>query len=240
MTTTNNFDQSSTGINIEFTAFYDLEASRRWFDDEFAILNHDGFSLLNNRFRGVDIYAYGLDIDLFDLGNWIIPTNKILLNQIRVDLYGSTEDLKSDCLDLFGKYPSKMNKSELVELVENQFSYDYHEFIVNNFEFKHGIVSSRGHCQGDYVEVVYNKTDFTKEPDFDNELWNAPIYARFMVNDMEFYIDENMVDRYEWNATEIKCIIAKLIKNSDLGSESEKDAIYKEVCAMIPSDLEYV
>ena len=235
-----NFDQASSGNNIELNCSYDVNASQAYFEENFTLLSGNSSSLVYDRFRGINIYSYGLDIDLFDLKNWIIPTNKELLNKIRSNFYGSSSDLKDDCLEAFGKYPSKMNKSELLELVENLFSYDYQDFILNNFKFKHGIVSSRGYSQGDYVEVVYDKNVFKNEPDFDHELWDAPIYARLTVNGTEFYIDEHLEDSYNWDVTEIKKIIKDLINKSDLGSDNEKQAIYKEICEMIPSDLSYI
>lgn len=43
MTTRNNFDTSSTGVNIECSVFYDLDRARMDFDENFKILQHSSY-----------------------------------------------------------------------------------------------------------------------------------------------------------------------------------------------------
>lgn len=234
----NNFNQSSTGLNIELDISRDTELSRFWFEDSFTVLNQDGFSLLNNRYRGVNIYAYQMpDFELFNLDNWNIPAKSVLLDLITNKLFnGCTGSLNTETKDQFGKTSAKLTKGELLEFIAGTYEPDYQDFIIENFKPKFGVVASRGYCQGDYVEVIYDKSEFEKEPDFDNEIWNTPIYARLTINDEEFYIDQEMKDLYEYDEDEVSSIIIKLIRDSDI---PDTELAISEALAMVPSKPEY-
>jgi hypothetical protein len=233
----NNFNTSDTGTNIELDLYYCGDCARSWFDDSFKSVSSDSFSMLNSGYRGVNIYAYDMsDFELFDLDNWMIPSKKELQQLILDECFSSSEsDFSNETKDIFSKYYYQLNKVELLEYLTDYYE-DFESIIQSNFDFKHGIVSSRGNCQGDYIEVIYNKTDFTSTPDFDNEIWNSPVYGRLLINDNEFYIDQEMKDVYDYDSGEILEIVTKLINNSELENKAQ---IIKQVEEMIPSSIEY-
>lgn len=232
----NNFNLSSTGYNVELTIFFDCGISRFEFEENFKLVSCDSFSLLNDRYRGVNIYAYQLpDFDLFDLDNWAIPSKSKLYDLILNELFnGCTGTFNTETRDQFSKYSYQLTKLELLEFLADTYEPDYQDFIIKHFEPKFTVVSSRGHCQGDYVEVIYFKEDYNgnENLDFDNEIWNAPIYARFTVNDEEFYIDEHLKDPYNYDEDEIEAIIEELINDSNI---EDKQLVINEVISLLPA-----
>lgn len=236
----NNYDSSTTGLNVELDCFRDTDLSSFWFEDSFTCVSRDSFSLLNSSYRGVSILAYQLpDFELFDLDNWKVPTKAKLYDLILNKLYnGCTGTFNTETKDQYGKLSYKLTKPELLEFLSGTYEEDYHEFIVRNFEPKFKVVSSRGYCQGDYAEVIYMPEEYnTEDPlNFDNELWGTPIYCRLTVNDEEFYIDSEMKDQYEYNEDEITSIITKLINDSDIGN---KELAIAEALALLPSEPDY-
>jgi hypothetical protein len=237
----NNFDQSSSGYNIELSAFYDNDASRRLFDDMFTCVSRDSFSLLNCRYRGVNIYAYDLpsSFELFDLDNWIMPTKMVLHDLILNNLFnGCKGSMNTETKDQFSKSSYQLTKCQLIEFLKDTYQEDLQAFIVEHLTPKFTIVASRGYSQGDYAEVIYFKEDFNTNDslDFDQELWSSPIYARFTVNDEEFYIDELLKDQYDYDQDEFEQVITSLINKSDF---NDKELIINQIISMIPSELEY-
>lgn len=236
----NNFDVSTTGLNVELDCFRDTDLARFWFEDSFACVSRDSFSLLNTGYRGVSIFAYQLpDFDLFDLRNWIVPT-KVKLHDLMLNklFNGCTGTFNTEAKDQYGKLSYKLTKPELLEFLSNTYEPDYHEFIVRNFEPKFKVVSSRGYCQGDYAEVIYMPDELgtAEELNFDNELWSTPIYCRLTINDEEFYIDSEMKDQYEYDEDEIASIIIKLIRGSEI---EDTELAISEALALIPSEPAY-
>lgn len=229
----NNFNQSSTGYNIELDVFFDTDTSRSWFDDCFKLVSSGSFSLLNSRYRNVNIYAYDLsNFELFDLDNWITPTKKALYNLLlSQEFAGYLSDFNDKSLSWFNKYSYHLTVNELLEVLSD--CDEKENIIIENFEPKFTVVSSRGHCQGDYVEVIYFKEDYNNNEtlDFKNEIWNSPLYARFTVNDTEFYIDENLKDPYSYDVDEFVSVITKLIGNSGI---KDKQTVIEELTELLP------
>lgn len=54
----NNFDQSSTGVNIELVAHYDSDFAQYLFDDNFVRVETDGSSAFNDYYRNVGTWLY--------------------------------------------------------------------------------------------------------------------------------------------------------------------------------------
>lgn len=236
----NNFNTSTTGLNVELGCFRDTDLSSFWFEDSFTCVSRDSFSLLNDGYRGVNIFVYqSPDFELFNLDNWKVPT-KIKLHDLMLNklFNGCTGTFNTEAKDQYDKLSYKLTQAELLEFLSCTYEPDYHEFIIRNFEPKFKIVSSRGYCQGDYAEVIYilDEVGDTEELDFDNELWNTPVYCRLTVNDEEFYIDSEMKDQYEYDEDEIARIIIKLIRGSGI---EETELAISEALALIPSEPEY-
>lgn len=236
----NNFNTSTTGLNVELDCFRDTDLARFWFEDSFTYVSRDSFSLLNTKYRGVNIFAYQLpNFDLFSLDNWIVPTKEKLHDLMLNKLFnGCTGTFNTETKDQYGKLSHRLTKLELLEFLSGTYEDDRHSFIVENLNPKFKVVSSRGYCQGDYAEVIYCPEELgtTEELNFDNELWDTPIYCRLTINDEEFYIDSEMKDPYEYNEDEIASIIIKLIRGSKI---EDTELAISEALSLIPSEPEY-
>ncbi len=231
----NNFDCSSTGINVELDCYRDNDLARIWFEDSFTCISRDSISLINERFRGVNILAYDQpNFELYSLENWKIPTKTELHGLILEKLFnGCSGTFDTETKDTFRKPSYKLSKAELLEFLSSVYEDDYKEFIVRNFKPKFKIVGSRGYRQGDYVEVVHMRTE---DLNFDNELWDSPVSCRLTINEEEFYIDSEMKNLYDYDINEVKSIIEKLVGESNI---QDKALAIKEAHALLPIEPEH-
>jgi hypothetical protein len=232
----NNFDASTSGVNLELNVSYDSDLSQMWFDESLTNIYRGGISLLNENYHGIDVWTYtnyrnlSCDFNLDDLENYNIKSvaNKQLLNYLRVTYYESSDGLKEDTLHYFNKYPYQLNKGELLELAENILdSEDYINFLIENCKPLYVVVSSRGYSQGDYVEVVIPFAYWegkaptgdqlqSMQTEIDNLFWNAPIRARLTIdNDSEFMFDEFMKDVYNYDQSELLKIAVDYITHDN-------------------------
>ena len=219
----NNFDSSTSGVNLELSVCWDNDLSRMYFDENFQRLDNDTFLF-------IDSGNFSDDFDFTDLDNYDLKsiTNKNLLANIRCSFYGDSDDLKDDSLVYFNKYPKQLNKSELIELVENAFPYDYKEFLTDNFKPNFESLTVTGVCQGDQATVIFTYEDM-KEYNFENRekfidmmqeyfeniFYNAPLYCRLTIDNNidDFYLDDFQKDQYSYDKEEILEHAKKNIKH---------------------------
>lgn len=242
----NNYNTSTAAVDLEVSCFWDTDLSQMWFDDNIESVRANNGSLLYDSYRGVNLYLYTFggdqtDFELDDLNNYDLKgiTNKQLLNIIKTTFYGSSDDLNDDSLCYFSKYPYQLTKNELFELVENAFPYDYQEFLTDNLTPLFTVISSRGHCQGDYAEVIINKVLTEKEKEsyqseIDNLFWNSPIYCRLTIDqDTEFDFNEYLNNLYDYDKGKILAIAEK-----EIGHE-QKDLILEFLSDNLPEYPNY-
>jgi hypothetical protein len=232
----NNFDTSSSGVNLELTCERDNCLAQDQFSENFKRIDTGGSSLLNDRFFNADVYQF-IDngnfsdgFNLTDLNNYDLTskTNKNILANIRSEFYGSSEDLRNDSLNLFNKYPYQLNKVELLELVENEFNEDYEKFLVDNFTPLFEIISIRGYSQGDYAEIAFTHKDIKEynfedrekflvmmENYFTNLFYDAPIYCKLGIDQDEFDFREFMKNEFEYDKNELIAIAEKHIIHTE-------------------------
>jgi len=203
----NNFDQSATGLNIELSVFRDTDLSQRDFDESFTRLD-DGVFLFTEFGNVSDNFSFS------DVSNYQF-TVKELRQAIKKDY--DTELSQH----YFSKSFSKLTKAELIEFLDC-LSYDSSEvaeFLQDNFTPLYDTLATRGHCQGDYAEVIitpaykayladngqsWNDEQERKTSDLiDRLFWDAPIYARMEIGDTEYYLDELLTDCYEYGKDQI-------------------------------------
>lgn len=223
-----NFDQSSTGVNLELLCFYDADRATRDFEEAFHVLQSSGYRqnsiLVFNGFGDQDVS----DFSFTDLGNYDIEkvSVKEIFKAYITDHWGKCtsligfEEIKStyENLGIDNTSLKNLDQFELLEFIETAFYCDqsYREFLESNFDKNYLIFRSVGYCQGDYSEIVVPKKvvdsveDFEKafsDSTFDNLLWNQPLYCRLGIeiegNEEEFYFDEYIKDQYSYDESEI-------------------------------------
>ena len=167
----NNYDQSSSGVNLDLNISYDLDRGRREFEESFHILKHQSYRehsvLVFNQYGNFDVS----DFELTDLGNYDLdgvtvkhvfemyynhhyPTT--LQNDLKATNYQGIKDLYSQ-LEITTLRDLEVN--ELLEIIETDLysDDDFAEFLSNNFKVTYDKVVSRGYCQGDYSEIIIPK-----------------------------------------------------------------------------------
>lgn len=237
----NNFDQSSTGLNITVSAFYDTDLSRIYFDEAFFTIKEGRKDLL--------VYCKG---NFSDFEKEYIFTKAELLSA------WSKIETKEDFLNNFrfnmGFGYSKATKQDLIDYCKQSCYYleNWHKFCEDSgFKSNFEIVVSRGYCQGDYQEVIVPNEFWdkigTKKPEsvqselgtyINHLLWDCPVTCYFTVNDEDFYIDQELKDSYNWDKNEALEIAKNLIKN-DFTTE-EQTIIMDFLSKSLKDSLNYV
>ena len=109
----NNFDVNKNVLDIDFTLDRDEDLAQMWFNDCFSIISRDSGSLLNDNFRGVNVYLFTdhgnieEDFYLSDLENYDIKgkAKKEIFEAVKTEFYGESDNFKEDSLQYFDKYP---------------------------------------------------------------------------------------------------------------------------------------
>lgn len=244
----NNFNQSSTGINLELSCFKDIMQSQDLFSENFK---RDYY--LNDYFHFVS-YGEFETIDLLDLENYNFTKSNL------IDCIFSFEN-EEWVRDNYNGSFSKATKADLIEYWDNYISgsfssNDLIEYYIENFKPKFEIVVVKGYCQGDQANVIFSH-DHIKQYEFEcmekfiggmseyfeNLFYGAPIYARLNIGidgeSDDIYIDGILTDLYEWD----RDLIIESVKtdNTLTGyTKGEKTYIIEWLENNLPSDLDYV
>ena len=237
----NNFDQSSTGLNISASAFRDTDLSHFYFEEAFFTIKEGNKDLL--------VYCEG---------NFSDFEKEYSFTKAELVAAWSKVESRADFLENFrsrmGFGYSKATKQDLIDYCETETGGggDWLEFQQEvGFKANFDVVVSRGYCQGDYREVIvphkfWDIVGIPKPLDvqsnlgahIDSLLWDCPIYSRFTVNAEEFFIDQELKNSYSWDKAEALGIAAKLIKDS---FTSEEQAIIMDFLSnALKTDLDYL
>lgn len=224
--TKSNFDQSSTGVNIEIDIRYDIQLSQIYFDD---------FKNSNNDEMPVKFYRKHSDYCV--IGDITKPYyKKSELSNMK----------KCDLINLICQYDDSnfyMNDAKKHELIEDLLSMvTWDRFIDNQLEQKlwhdldytHEIV---GYSQGDKVKVLIIDSEYnyiTKEY-LTNIFYDCPISGIITIDDDEYYIDEYLDDIYSWDNEEFLTKFAVVYKDHE-----QKEYISEFLEENLNSDLDYV
>ena len=204
----NNFDQSSTGTNIEFTGFLDADIGYIYFKDS--------IKTADNIFYKTSLYAYHVDFE-------DIRVNKR-------DLYDalckfSRKDVKARHFLHHYNYlfsgEKSVSISEACEFIYNESDnnfkwYDYTDILHYLLPEGYDYHITRGYSQGDAAIVIMRESDNDYTSYIDNLFWDAPFYAALTVNENDFYFDEHMDNTYKWNKDEALGIVKKHFNQSVL------------------------
>lgn len=247
MTTLNNFDQSSTGLNIELSAYYDCDLARIYFDECFErdgddLIYADHGNLPKNWQKSVYFYGTTKNIikqfacyhgDVKEFIEWLkYMTNDDYLKDVSLkDLEGIVEDL-ADYLGF----------SDEFELCENVLSDDL-------FSFNYTTQEVIGYSQGDRVTVIVpedlreilgvpNDREIASNDYLTNLIYNAPVRGRIIINgDDELYLDEMIKDYYQWDKDQV---MVDLPRHLSAYTDEQKKIIIDFCDENLPENLDYV
>lgn len=238
----NNFDQSSTGLNITVSAFRDTDLSRFYFEDAFFTIKE----------RDEDILVY-CEGNFSDFEKEYTFTKAGLAGAYSAHLNTTKHGLYDDFKVDMGFSFHKATKQDMIDFIKGQL-YEEYEWLAfcekAGFKANFDIVVSRGYSQGDCREVIvpHKFWDIVGIPKpecvhsnlsgyIDNLLWDCPIYCRFTVNSEEFYIDQELKSSYNWNKSEALEIAATLIK--DNFTSEQQSTILNFLASSLGTDLDY-
>jgi hypothetical protein len=203
-----NFDQSSTGLDIELSIFKDTDQSQRDFEECFNIIQQCGYHQ-HTIAAYTDFGNIDPDFDFNDSTNYDFTKKDLIAAMKKVNIWDQ-ETAKYKGYDLY-----KATKQELIDFAKEEYNYsDFAEFL-ENFTPNFVKVSTRGNCQGDFAEVIFSKKVITYlekecnkpfsellpalETTIDNLFWDSPIYARIEIESQEYYLDELLPDLYNYD-----------------------------------------
>lgn len=210
----NNFDQSSTGTNIELICLRDSGLSQHMFDENFKILQHSSYRRTCK--------AYYIDNGNVPDDDGITFTLQGTKEQIEARLTAegySLEEIKA------------MIPCEPLDILETLYGESLDILNYEDFNTVYSplkavpsktltCVSVSGYSQGDYAEVFYSPDDLEKcwgnapvEKDvqkmFERLFYDAPIYCRFEIDGEEYDYSELMPDNYEWDREAFARIVSE-------------------------------
>ena len=236
MATVNNFDKSSTGIDIEFSGYYSGDRAQRDFEESLEIVQSSGY-----RTSSIVYYKNYGNVDGYkEIEFHVVGTKPQLVEYL---MYHYARETKTGYM--------KWTKNDLLDAVEDAL-YDerslinYREENKNLVEYGLEIVPSkklewvvsRGYSQGDYAEIVYCPEDLKSAwgckvidesnliEEFGHLLWDAPIEATLTVNEKEYLYDEMDLDQYEWQRDKF---IAAVAEESGVDKDSLADIVPMEL-----------
>ena len=246
--TKNEFDQSSTGHDIELTVMLDGDIARIYFDENFEAIKGMGHGYgSTSRYWFTDMGQADDPGIVADCINWKAATAEDC-KAFMLDRYctGEYAEPESDIADMVAEYyggdwieaardaigggSGYCSGIELYDAIGNDFAE-----LGGYFEIKYNVAKIRGYCQGEYAEVLYDPAiwsgDFDPSEYFTHLFYDAPVYARIEVDGEDCYIDELMADNYRWDKSEAE----KIVRGFNL-PDSVKDWIISE----LPEYPEYV
>lgn len=211
MTTLNNFDYASSGLNLELTIFKDTDQSQRLFAESFKVIQHAGY-----RTNTVAVYTdcgnFSDEFSFSDSNEYSFTKAELIAAMKKSGIWDQ-ETARYKGYNLY-----KDSKALLLEFAEEQCggSADFADFLQENFTAKYETIVTRGYCQGDYAEVIIPSktiaelemqcgkplqsiTDSWLSDYIDNLFWDAPVWARLEVNNEEVYLDELIEDVYNYD-----------------------------------------
>lgn len=210
----NNYDQSSTGINIESDVWYDSNLACTLFNENFYVIEQASYHK-----TAVFFYTSGNS-----LPSWKDITFTLKATREELERYYNTEGLECNAFTL-----SEYNDTELAEVIMEFVSLDIVSYFSDTIMFEGYQIKAvpstqikrvlvRGYSQSHAAYVIYTPLWLQEEAwgredtpcdeeitaPFENYFYNAPIHGAVTINGVEFpYYEceatcEYTYDRARW------------------------------------------
>lgn len=224
----NNFDCSSTGINIEVDAYYSTTGSQIIFNDTYDVVRYRGrdVSLLIRR------YDFDKQIDkLTDVGKFVSgkrgPMSKETMCEILNELSSYSYDTESFTYEELKEELDNLDIQNLPDAI-----YYFKDFFRLNEDID--LYLSKGYGQGDATYVLC-KAETSKKYHhlIDRELWDCPIEACVVIANVRYDYNELMPDPYNWDK---EGFITKVVDKYTQDTEV-KELISRQLNNMLPEEI---
>jgi len=231
----NNFNTSTTGINIEVSVEFDADMARMNWDENFKRVDDGEFAYIDfGNLSGDMPEIQPLPRQKGKIIDAICLAEDFWLTKAEMQKEYTQEEIVDEISDYF------MNKEEVLEFFEE------HDIKTNSDELAE--VSITGYSQGDYATILVNTKEFEKvlgikfnesnyTEYFTNLFYSQPLYARATINGEEYY-SENFDGQYvEFDKEEY---ISELIENVLAeNTEIDKNVLRDELEEIVPDYPEY-
>lgn len=233
----NNFDSSSTGLDLSLSIFFDAGLSFLEFRENIIRLSNGLFQYTS--------YGEIDTVNIFDPANYHATKPAL----IHVMLEWDTRDYwQSASRYNFRKPLSRLSKPELCELIASEIPEDaLFELLEANLKPTFEVVEVTGYCQGDFAKVIIpndywpltgahrNKESLAAlQSEIQHLFYDAPLHCRLEVNGDELDLTEYMDNIYTYDESII-------IKAADLSINSgRKDLIIEWLTEHLPSQPRYL
>lgn len=241
----NNFDCSSSGVNIECSVFLDDFMSRMNFEENFEILVHSSWGV-----NSVSIYK-----DYGNLSDEYCIDNDLVIDETKLSRVKMLKHLVS-----IGEYYSDFKDCETVfemlgDLIQNDNIKDYIEVLDDaGIEYSRNYITmtTTGYSQGDFAEILVNVNEFEDvhcvnfnkdkhQQYFDNLFWDAPMSVRVTIDGEDFISEKfdgqyrNWIDGkyFDYDKDEF---IAEILENFE---DVDSDLLKSELDEILPSEVGY-
>ena len=222
-TVRNNFDKSSTGVDIECICQYDSGRSRWEFEENIQIVQHDGY-----RTTSIGYYIDNGNVKgHVDIKFTVKGTRERKIEYLDEIFSVTKEDIQTwDDATLDSEIMSYVEVTLIDYVMDRMDSIDGLEFTPNKNLI---VLTTRGYSQGDYAKVIYCPDDiekawgrYPKQEDIqkmvNHYFWDAPIFAVMTIDGKEYdYQEMPEYDDYEWKRDKFLEYVAK-----ESGIEREK------------------
>lgn len=221
MKTRNNFDMSSTGVNIGAVCYYDtIQATDNF--RTFISEQHSG---------GNTLYIYGdEDNSILTIGDFC----KFAPHVKKQDLIDLAEELP----DWDGGDYADYTMSELREMILkanpamilNRYWTDYSAISIKP---EYTLQRTVGYSQGDIEWVLIPSGDFD-HGFIDHLFWDSPVYCRVEINGAEYYWDEICENEYDWDKEKMINYVC-----SNLRDGIDPEYVRKTLESILPETPDY-
>ena len=230
--------ETLNGTELELHVFFDTDMARIEFEDCFKVYTHAGYrSTCRVFYTGAGWEDFPDTVsECYDLSKVTRREARDFVVDTLIDEFTTAREVVENCRyyhdgDWLAYLVELMDEEEFVSV----FDEDTRPAIG---EFKYDVVSVTGYCQGDYAEVMFDAGKWDGDSSkarkhFEQLFYDQPVYARLEVDGEEYYLDEYLVDNYEWDRE-------KVMEELNKTELADKPGVLEWLEENLPEHPEYV
>lgn len=228
----NNFDSSSSGVNVEVNVYMaEIDAQYR-FDENFDEFCTDVLQYCD--WRNLEILG---NDELFTINPKKVTKKDVIYALEYLQGYCDDSMLKDDLID-------ELMNLNFCDLYAPTWSRNKSVFDLIDVKCNFEIVRSSGYSQGDVKDVIIphkfvdvwgcKKSNMMNglQDEIDNLLWNTPINGEIIVDGNDYFITEYMDSDYEWDADAV-------LESFKSTHDDFDSVVFEEIEKLLPTEIDY-
>lgn len=207
----NNYDTCSTMEDCELHLFFDCDASRMDFEDNFHVVQHAGHYSRTACyfFTGCEEIDCPQSVsDCLDLSRCNEKDFRAYCWENHDRSFRDLVEEKNQCGSWKDLAMETMDWDSLPTAMRDGFPF------INNAKELYEVSTATGSSQGDYALILYSPDGWGENVDFhemfSNYLYSAPIYGVLEVEGLEYRLEEAFSDTYSYDKEELIKYVGKL------------------------------